>query len=77
MRAVARAVGIAPDEPQGERRDPQRRAREGHDRPGEVTWRKDSGKQSFLTDVKTLRERARKHIEQGAVTPGYRADARP
>jgi len=29
---------------------------------------------SFLTDIKTLRERARKHIEQGAVTPGYRAD---
>ena len=25
-------------------------------------------KQSFLTDVKTLRARARKHIEQGAVT---------
>lgn len=30
----------------------------------------------FLTDIKTLRERARKHIEQGAVTPGYRADAK-
>jgi bacterioferritin len=28
----------------------------------------------FLTDIKTLRERARQHIEQGAVTPGYRAD---
>ncbi len=28
----------------------------------------------FLTDVKTLRARARKHIEQGAVTPGYNAD---
>jgi bacterioferritin len=28
----------------------------------------------FLTDIKTLRERARKHIEDGAVTPGYRAD---
>ncbi|MBX3234667.1 MAG: hypothetical protein KF814_00825 [Nitrospiraceae bacterium] len=27
----------------------------------------------FLTDVKTLRERARRHIEQGAVTPGYGA----
>jgi bacterioferritin len=33
------------------------------------------GKKPFLTDVKTLRARARKHIEQGAVTPGYRADA--
>ncbi|GIX30865.1 MAG: bacterioferritin [Porticoccaceae bacterium] len=30
--------------------------------------------QPFLTDIKTLRERARKHIEEGAVTPGYRAD---
>jgi bacterioferritin len=29
---------------------------------------------SFLTDVKTLRERARRHIEQGAVTEGYHAD---
>jgi bacterioferritin len=28
----------------------------------------------FLTDVKTLRERARKHIENGAVTEGYKAD---
>ena len=28
----------------------------------------------FLTDVKTLRKRAREHIEQGAVTSGYRAD---
>ena len=28
----------------------------------------------FLTDVKTLRERARKHIENGAVTQGYTAD---
>jgi bacterioferritin len=28
----------------------------------------------FLTDIKTLRERARKHIEKGAVTEGYKAD---
>ena len=28
----------------------------------------------FLTDIKTLRERARKHIEQGAVTEGSSAD---
>ena len=28
----------------------------------------------FLTDVKTLRERARQHIEAGAVTPSYGAD---
>ncbi len=30
--------------------------------------------QPFLTDIKTLRERARQHIEQGAVTAGYKAD---
>ncbi len=28
----------------------------------------------FLTDIKTLRERARQHIEKGAVTQGYSAD---
>lgn len=28
----------------------------------------------FLTDIKTLRERARRHIEKGAVTEGYTAD---
>ncbi len=28
----------------------------------------------FLTDVQTLRARARAHIEQGAITPGYKAD---
>jgi len=28
----------------------------------------------FLTDIKILRERARKHIENGAVTEGYKAD---
>src|SRR5713226_1771013 len=32
------------------------------------------GDKPFLTDIKTLRERARKHIEQGAVTEGYSAD---
>ena len=31
--------------------------------------------QPFLTDVKTLRERARQHIEEGAVTAGYGGDA--
>ncbi|HEX5612265.1 MAG TPA: ferritin-like domain-containing protein [Burkholderiales bacterium] len=31
-------------------------------------------KQPFLTDVQTLRARAREHIEKGAVTAGYRAD---
>jgi bacterioferritin len=28
----------------------------------------------FLTDIQTLRDRARQHIEQGAVTAGYKAD---
>jgi bacterioferritin len=40
------------------------------DQPGVKTV---SGK-PFLTDIKTLRERARKHMELGAVTEGYRAD---
>jgi len=31
-------------------------------------------KKPFLTDIKTLRARARKHIEKGAVTEGYTAD---
>jgi bacterioferritin len=31
-------------------------------------------KQTFLTDVQTLRKRAREHIERGAVTAGYSAD---
>src|SRR5215510_4585960 len=29
--------------------------------------------QPFLTDIQTLRARARQHIESGAVTPGYQA----
>src|SRR3954468_12053202 len=29
---------------------------------------------AFLSDVETLRRRAREHIEQGAVTAGYHAD---
>src|SRR5881394_1518591 len=32
------------------------------------------GDKPFLTDIKTLRERARQHIEKGAVTEGYKAD---
>lgn len=28
----------------------------------------------FLTDIQTIRKRAREHIEQGAITPGYKAD---
>jgi bacterioferritin len=33
-----------------------------------------SGSGTFVTDVQELRRRARAHIEQGAVTEGYRAD---
>jgi bacterioferritin len=29
---------------------------------------------AFLSDIQTLRKRAREHIAQGAVTPGYDAD---
>ncbi len=29
---------------------------------------------AFITDVQTLRKRAREHIERGAITPGYGAD---
>jgi bacterioferritin len=31
-------------------------------------------KNEFLTDIKTIRERARQHIERGAVTEGYQGD---
>ena len=34
----------------------------------------DKAEKPFLSDVKELRRRARKHIEEGAVTEGYRAD---
>src|SRR4051812_33158292 len=30
--------------------------------------------QPFLTDIKTLRDRARRHIEEGAITPSYHAN---
>ena len=30
----------------------------------------------FLTDVKTLRDRARQHLEQGSVTPNYEGDVK-
>src|SRR5471032_2726900 len=33
-----------------------------------------SSKRPPLSDIKTLRERARQHIEKGAVTSGYAAD---
>ena len=28
----------------------------------------------FLSDIETIRKRAREHIDQGAITPGYKAD---
>lgn len=31
-------------------------------------------KKPFLTDIETIRKRARQHIEQGAVTAGYKGD---
>lgn len=31
-------------------------------------------KKSFVSDMKKIRERARKHMERGALTEGYRAD---
>jgi len=31
---------------------------------------------AFLSDVATLRQRAREHIEEGAITPGYGGDAK-
>ncbi len=33
-----------------------------------------SARKGFLSDIETLRRRAREHIAQGAVTPGYHAD---
>jgi bacterioferritin len=33
-----------------------------------------AAKKPFLTDIKTLRKRAREHIDRGAVTDGYKAD---
>ncbi len=36
--------------------------------------RSNMAKKAFLTDIKTLRKRAREHIDNGAMTPGYKAD---
>jgi len=35
---------------------------------------KEQGKSSFLSDIQELRARARRHMDKGAVTEGYRAD---
>ena len=39
-----------------------------------IAKKKVSKKRPFFTDIKTLRARARRHMEQGAVTEGYGAD---
>lgn len=39
-----------------------------------MTKKPDTRKQPFFTDIKKLRERARKHMQDGAVTGGYTAD---
>ena len=36
----------------------------------------DAGDNTFLTDVQTLRERAKKAIEKGALTPAYQGDVK-
>jgi bacterioferritin len=38
--------------------------------------RQNGNAKPFLTDVKTLRDRARKHIEDGSLTPSYEGDVR-
>src|SRR5688572_28082632 len=45
-------------------------SRRGYDVPGGLFTMANE----FLSDIKTLRERARQHIEKGAVTESYRAD---
>ena len=40
----------------------------------DATSKDNSSKKPFLTDIKTIRERARQHIRDGAVTQGYKAD---
>jgi bacterioferritin len=34
----------------------------------------DRGKQTFVSDIQEIRRRARKHMDKGAVTEGYKAD---
>ena len=52
-----------------------RLARPPKDRPRPVpTASPASPQRPFLSDIQTLRDRARQHMEKGAVTEGYRAD---
>ena len=41
---------------------------------GEVTGEASKDRNSFLTDISEIRRRARQHIEDGAVTDGYKGD---
>ncbi len=43
-------------------------------RPEQAANKSPQGDSAFLSDIKSLRERARKHIEEGAVTTNYGAD---
>ena len=43
-------------------------------RGGAAPAKQQGGGQPFLSDIQELRRRAREHISQGAVTPGYQAD---
>ena len=52
----------APPAPQSERRVRERRQSEPT-QPG-----------YFISDIEEIRRRARSHIEDGAITPGYKAD---
>src|SRR5580658_10194956 len=51
-----------------------RAPRQMEDHVSERSASKESRSKPFLTDVQTLRERARQHLSQGAVTPSYRGD---
>jgi bacterioferritin len=50
------------------------RARRLQDPRDPVPKEPEMAEQPFLTDIQALRARARKHIEEGAVTDNYRAD---
>ena len=47
---------------------------QGDQQPATAGKPQTAQQQPFFTDVKTLRERARQHMEQGAVTQSYNAD---
>jgi len=82
---MGKKLRASPADRKAERRLEERRAR--RDRRGKPTFvpverrsgderRSDDRRRvgSFLTDVTELRRRARQHIEEGAVTTGYKAD---